>query len=441
MKKEINPRFAAYESLMRCEKDQKYSNLEIDAAIGRYSMNDADRRLYTSLVYGVIEKRLRLDYAVSLLSSKPISEIDSKVMNLLRLGIYQIAFLDRIPESAAVNESVELCKRIKPAAASFINGILRNYLRKFGRTAPEPPKDDFRNYLSVKYSVSPDIVDILGTSCGDPEALLDKFSQKCGITLRVNTLRTSRKEVMDMIADSGLEAEPTIYSDFGIKISGGRLLPPISDLIEKGFVYIQDEASQIAVTAADPRAGMSVIDCCACPGGKSFSAAIMMNNCGQVKSFDLHRSKLSLVKKGAEKLGIGIITVEEKDGRIIDESLSGSADLVICDVPCSGLGVISKKPEIRYKSIEDIGRLPKTQLAILTASAKYVKSGGVLCYSTCTLNPEENEKVVEEFADSADGFDREDFSVGRIKSSKGMVTLYPHIHDTDGFFIAKFRKR
>jgi 16S rRNA (cytosine967-C5)-methyltransferase len=226
-----------------------------------------------------------------------------------------------------------------------------------------------------------------------------------------------------------------------VKLQNGAISPEIMELIEKGFVYIQDEASQLAMHFAAPEPDSVVIDTCACPGGKSFSAAILMENRGRIMSFDLHKNKLSLVQSGAKRLGISIIETAEKNGSVRDDALVGIADTVLCDVPCSGLGVIAKKPEIRYKSKGEIERLPQIQYAILSNAADYVKPGGVLCYSTCTVNRAENEAVAEKFLASADGFAPEEFALGEIASMNGMLTLYPHVHGTDGFFIAKFRKK
>ena len=209
---------------------------------------------------------------------------------------------------------------------------------------------------------------------------------------------------------------------------------------DEGYFFIQDEASQICVEAVDAKSGMLMIDACSCPGSKSFGSAIKMENAGRILSYDLHESKLKLVDKSAERLGINIITASKRDGRDLDESLLESADRVLCDVPCSGLGVIAKKPEIRYKDISDFARLPEIQYAILENCAKYVKKGGILVYSTCTVLPEENEINAKKFLDSHSEFSPLDFAVGDAQSEKGMLSLSPDIHGTDGFFVAKFIK-
>ena len=439
-KKKYTAREAAYRSLILCERDKKYSSLEIDSSIKRFSLEGADKGLYTTLVYGVIERKITLDYIIEKLSSKSMEKLDAEVITLLRLGLYQLIWLDRIPDSAAVNETVNLAKKSAPRAASFVNALLRGFLRTMGKDKLPYPSENTRNYLCVRYSCGGDVLSVLKESAPDVEAVLSAFEIQPDVTLRANTLKISRDELLARLAEKGIDAMPTEYSPFGVRLTQKTLPKEVSELISDGFVYIQDEASQIAVLAASPKPGGVLIDTCACPGGKSFSAAILMENCGRVFSFDLHKNKLSLVESGAKRLGINIIETAEKNGSKRDETLVETADTVICDVPCSGLGVIAKKPEIRYKSGEEIRRLPEIQYAILSNSAAYVKSGGVLCYSTCTLNKAENEAIIRRFLAERDDFSPEDFKVGTLESCDGMLTLLPDVHGTDGFFVAKLLK-
>ncbi len=440
-KRKISAREAAFSSLILCERDRKYSNLEIDAAIKKFALEGAEKGLYTTLVYGIIERKITLDYIISKLSSKPISELDANVITLLRLGLYQLIWLDRVPESAAVNETVNIAKK-HTKAGGFVNAILRGFLREYGKDKlPYPDKSDKIEYLSVRYSCCRDVVEILTKSVSDAEAVLAAFEETPDITLRVNTLKNTRDEILSHLEKEGVNAVPTENSPFGIRLTDKKLTTSVTKLIDEGKVYIQDEASQIAVIAASPKPGDTVIDACACPGGKSFSAAILMENRGKVMSFDLHKNKLSLIRIGAEKLSVDIIETAVKDGGKFSEELAKVADLLICDAPCSGLGVIAKKPEIRYKSEAEISRLPEIQYAILANCANYVKHGGVLCYTTCTLNSDENEGVVERFLAANDSFVPENFTVGGISSRDGMITLLPHLHKTDGFFITRLRKK
>ena len=439
--KKITARAAAFRSLIACERDKKYSNLEIDAAIRRFKLDGPERGLYTALTYGVIERRITLDYIIAKLSTRPLAALDAPTATLLRLGLYQLIWLDRVPDHAAVGETVALAKAEAPRAASFVNAVLRGFQRTYGKDdLPLPEKSD-PAYLAVKYSVGADVLAALHAASPDTEALLAGFEAQRAVTLRVNTLKLSREALLMQLADAGCEAEACRHSPFGVKLKNGTVTPEIAELIEKGFVYIQDEASQLAVLAASPAPGSTVIDTCACPGGKSFSAAMLMENTGRVMSFDLHKNKLSLVDSGAKKLGITIIETAEKNGAVYDAALDSVADTVLCDVPCSGLGVIAKKPEIRYKSLADFARLPEIQLAIVENCAKYVKKGGILVYSTCTVLPEENEENVAKILANHPEFAPVDFSVGDVKSENGMLTLSPDLHATDGFFVAKFIKK
>jgi 16S rRNA (cytosine967-C5)-methyltransferase len=249
----------------------------------------------------------------------------------------------------------------------------------------------------------------------------------------VNTLKISRDELCERLG-----GERTRYSQTGVRVSG-----KIASLygFDEGLFFVQDEASQICTAALGAKAGEFVIDTCSCPGSKSFGAAIDMKNEGKVYSFDLHANKLSLVESSAKRLGIDIIETEERDGRKPNEELSGKADKVLCDVPCSGFGVLGKKPELRYKDPEASEALPDIQLAILKASALYVKVGGVLVYSTCTVLPEENEKNIERFLASRPDFELCGFEVGALCCPQGMVTLLPDEHGTDGFFVAKMTRK
>lgn len=433
-------REAAYLSLMRCFRDKCYSNIETDSAIRKYSLSGADKGLYTTLVYGVIERRLTLDYIISTLSERPLERLDGEVLTILRLGLYQLTMLDRIPDSAAVNESVILAKKVKPSSASFVNALLRGFLRKYSRDSlPYPDKSDREKYLSVRYSCGEEVIKFLSLS-GDPEPTLKAFESMQSVTLRVNTLRSSREELLEELSRLGIEASASEVSPFGIKL-GATLPEEVRVLIEDGRVFVQDEASQLAAIALSPKAGERVYDICACPGGKSFSLAMEMENKGELFAFDLHKNKLSLIESGAKRLGIDIIRIGEKNGSIYDEALASTADRILCDVPCSGLGVIAKKPELRYKSESEISGLPRVQYAILDNSARYLKPGGRLCYSTCTLNPRENDEIVEKFLTEHTDFEAVSFSVGGFDAPSGKLTLRPETSGTDGFFISLLERK
>jgi 16S rRNA (cytosine967-C5)-methyltransferase len=420
------PRVLAADSLISLEKNGRYSNLEIDSALKNTDLAQADRALYTRLVYGVTERRITLDYIISQYSRIAIDELDADVKTALRLGIYQLLFMDRIPAHAAVSESANLVPRSK---AGYVNAVLRT-LQRAGLSYDLPKEDDRIHYLSVKYSVPEDLVRVFDETCGDEcEALLEALNREPKIGIRVNTLKTSVEEAVQLTDGTASKIARDV-----IKVDG--LSENVKRGINEGLWFVQDEASYITALSVGAIPGEYVIDTCACPGGKSFSLAINMQNKGEIHSFDLHKNKLSLIRSGADRLGISIITTKEVDGRAPLEELFGTADRVLCDAPCSGLGVIAKKPDIRYKKIADIERLPEIQYAILTGASKYVKDGGVLVYSTCTINKRENEDVVLRFLADNPAFRlTEDESLGG-----GMKTFLPHKDGCDGFFAAKMIK-
>ena len=430
----MNVRQTALSVLTRCDRDGSYSNLALDAAIRAGNFSPADRGLLTALVYGVIERRVTLDYLIDRLSDRPADGIDPQVRGILRLGLYQLRYLDRIPPHAAINESVALATR---KTAGFVNALLRSYQRRSGELTLPEKEDGLIPYLSVRYSFPEPLcarfVDIFGEERA--ERVLAAFATQPPLTVRVNTLRTDRDALIRTLADGG--AAPSHISPDGVTLDSAESL---RRGVEEGLFFVQDAASQLCVRTLDAKPGQTVIDACCCPGSKSFGAAIDMKNEGRLLSFDLHRNKLSLVEAGAKKLGISILETDARDSRTFDPALVGIADRVLCDVPCSGFGVIAKKPEIRYKDPADSAALPDIQLAILENNCRYVKDGGILVYSTCTLLPEENEGNIARFLAAHPEFSPKPFAHGDIKAANGMLTLTPDEHGTDGFFIAKLRK-
>ena len=405
---------------------EQYSNIALDTAIKRHPLSDADRGLLTTLVYGVIERKLTLEHILKSLSDRPLEELDAHTRLLLLLGLYQLQYLDRVPDHAAVNETVALAPR---RTRGFVNAILREHLRRGKRiTLPDREKMPIE-YLSVSYSFGKAIcarfLSVFGME--RTEALLKAFNRSTPLTLRVNTLRTSREELLSRLREAGYAAEPTRESEDGI------LLPsaPVPSLpgFAQGEFFVQDEASQLCVKALDAKCGMTVLDACACPGSKSFGAAISMQNEGRVIACDLHQNKLSLVERGAARLGISILTTEARDARAEKPEWTEKFDRVLCDVPCSGFGVFAKKPELRYKDPKQSEALPGIQSAILQNASRFLKVGGRLVYSTCTLLPEENGENVAAFLRT-----HGEFTLLRER------TLYPDTDGTDGFYFAILKK-
>ena len=429
--RKINARTLALEVLTRCENGG-YSNIALDTVIKRNDLSPSDRALMTALIYGVIERKITLDYIISSLSSIPNSKIEKDTRNILRMGLYQLIYMRKIPVHAALNETVNLANK---RSKGFVNAILRSYLRE-GDKIKLPDASDQVKYLSVTYSVGESLAEALlkAYSFNDCKNMLNAFSQIAPITLRVNNLKTTRENILS-------ELEGAVKTDFspdGIILENAAVSE--LDCLKDGRVTVQDEASQICVRALGAEKGDTVFDVCACPGSKSFGAAMTMENEGEILAFDIHENKLSLVKKGAERLGISIISTRAHDARKPIKELFGKADKIICDVPCSGFGVISKKPEIRYKDAKESEALPKIQYDILENVSNYLKVGGTLVYSTCTILPDENENNVNKFLENHKNFALVPFNVGDLEVDGGMITLLPHTHHTDGFFVAKLEK-
>lgn len=471
-KTEASPRGLALATLLALARG-KYGNLAVDATLRRVVLSDPDRHLYTVLVYGVTERQTTLDYLIGRFSDRPLEELDETVRMALRLGLYQLVYLDRVPDHAAIHETVALVPR---RVSGYVNAVLRAYLRfeeslaggSSEGDAAAPPREnrldtpaawadrfpelaaDPMRAASVAYGMPEALCALFTDSFGAEEAgrLMAAFCRKPPLTLRTNTLRTDRDSLLASLTAAGLEAAPGLYAPEAIRVQEGAVvdLPAFA----AGDFFVQDEASQLCVQALDARPGMTVVDTCACPGSKSFGAALSMGNSGTVYAFDLHESKLSLVRSGAARLGLTVITADQRDARCPDPALYGRADRVLCDVPCSGLGVLAKKPEIRHKDLPAARRLPAIQREILERSAAYVKSGGLLVYSTCTLLPAENSQVVGAFLADHPDFVPDDFAfpplpgagegMPPVASRRGMVTLTPHRNGTDGFFIARMRR-
>lgn len=429
-------------SVNSCIGNGRYSNLELSSVIRKYNFEGLDKSFFTALFYGTVEKMLTLDYCIAQLSSVKPEKIDNMVMCLLRTGLYQILFMDKVPDSAAVNESVELAKRYCPkSSVGYVNAVLRSASRGKEKLFSLMQAEKGTKGISVMSSIPQDIIECFISSYGEKTAkdTAAYFADaKPYLTLRTNTLKITRERLIDSL---GKAASASEICGSAVRMSGSF---PVEELygFEQGLFFVQDEASQLASSFINSETvpdGGIVVDVCACPGGKSFSAAINLCGKASVYSFDIHKNKLGLIEKGAERLGISCIKTACLDARTVDETLLGKADAVICDVPCSGLGVIAKKPDIRYKPLCETERLPEIQREIIASAAKYLKSGGIMIYSTCTLNKRENEDIVNGFlAENADFRLSDDIIIGE---KRGMATIFPFEYKTDGFFIAKIIKK
>lgn len=426
-----NPRELALKSLIKTDTQSVFSNLEINTALERAKLNSSDRGLYTALYLGVLEKRIALDYIISKYSKIQLDQIDVETLNVLRLGIYQLYYMDKIPDYSATDESVSLAPK---KSKGFVNAIIRSFIRD-GKSVAFP-KEKWQG-VSVEYSYPMEIIELFIRSYGEAVTydLITGSENEKATSLRVNTLKTSVHDIKDSLI--AREDKPIVLFDI---IKTTLPIRDIKDLIDTGMVFVQDEASRICTRVVNARPNDVILDACACPGGKTFSMSIDMENKGKVLSCDLHANKLSLIDKGAKRLGLDIVETKEQNGKEYNEELNQKFDKVLCDVPCSGLGIIFKKPDIKYKPIDNINNLPNVQYDILSNCSKYVKVGGEMIYSTCTLNKEENENNVLRFLSENDNFEALDFEIDEIKSENGMYTFMPHINKTDGFFVAKMKR-
>lgn len=432
-------RQTAYEILLKIEKDGAFSNLAVDSALSNSKLSQKDKAFVSALIYGTVERLLTIDYQLEMYLSTPLKKVKKNVKTLLRLGAYQILFLDRVPDSAAVNESVKLSHDNNMSYASgMVNAVLRK-ISDNGLVLPNENEDE-NEYLSVKYSCPTPLIAMWKKAYGEENTveLLKASLDFSPVTLRVNTLKTNADELIMKLREENTEATLAQANENALYIiSLGKNIENL-DCYKKGYFHAQDLASQYCVKALGAKKGDRVIDMCAAPGGKSFTIAEEMQNEGEVLSCDIYPARTQLIDDGADRLGISCITTCVADGERYYPNLR-KADRVLCDAPCSGLGVIRRKPEIKYKSLDTFNDLPNVQYSILSNAAEYVKNGGRLVYSTCTLNKKENDKVCDKFLSQHKNFkciqplDIETFG-------ERYYTLMPHKNGCDGFFIAVFEK-
>lgn len=440
-----NAREIAFLTLRACEKQGAWSDLSLKNQLRSAGLGSRDAALATRLCFGVLQYRMLLDYYIGSFSSVKLEQLELGILEALRLGVYQIIFLDRIPPSAAVNESVKLAKKFSknPRSPGLVNGILRAVARS-ADSLPEVKAANTAEILSIRYShplwLVEQFLDLLGPE--ETEQLLAANNGEPPTTAQVNTIRADRQTVLRSLFDEGANPLPHPWLPECLTLTGGGDLERFS-AFQHGDIYIQDTAARLAVMAANPKSGMRVLDACAAPGGKSFAAAIAMEDKGEVFSCDIHPHKESLIQSGAERLGLRCIHAGTQDAKQRRPEWEETFDLVIADVPCSGLGIIRKKPDIRYKMPEPLENLPIVQSSILENVSAYVKPGGTLLYCTCTLLERENAMVTEGFLQNHPEYLPETFQLpgpgGLLEGQQ--LTLWPHLHGTDGFYIAKMRKQ
>ena len=436
-----NPRETAVLTLAACERQGAWSDGHLKRAIRERGLDRRDGALATRLCYGVLQNKLLLDWRLGRVCSMKLDKLDIRILCDLRVAAYQLLFLDKIPASAAVNEAVELAKRHSrnPRAAGLVNGVLRALLRE---EAPEIRGRDEIETLSLRYSHPRWLVEEFAGQLGleGTEAFLQANNEQPPTTVQVNTMSTTAERLGEELQEAGAEVEPHPWLPNCLLLTGTGDLERL-DAFQRGDFYVQDAASRMAVMAADPKPGQRVLDCCAAPGGKSFAAAIAMGNRGELISCDIHPHKIKLLEAGRDRLGLSMVAPTLQNAAQTREDWLEGFDVVLTDVPCSGLGIIRKKPDIRYKDPEPLKGLPRVQRGILDNCARYVRPGGVLVYSTCTVLPRENGDVMDGFLAARPEFELEPFPLPRFGEQPGKVAFWPHIHGTDGFFVAKLRRK
>ena len=436
----MGARETALNALIACRRDGAWPNGVLKTAIRKDRLDSREAALATRLTYGVSQNRGKLDFYLQQLLTGKRKDLHPVVRDILHLGLYQLYELDKIPDSAAVNESVALAKKYckNPKAAGFINGVLRNAVRTRGQLK-EPT-----SYADL-YSHPDPLISLLKANLpkGTLEPMLIADNAAPDTAVQVNTLKTTAAALAQSLESTGVTVRLHDWMPDCLILSGTGDLERL-EAFREGLFYVQDPAAKLSVLCAQlPKEGARVLDCCAAPGGKSFAASITMDGRGEIVSCDIHPHKTGLIAAGAERLGLTNITARLQDASAFVPEWEEAMDAVIADVPCSGLGIIRKKPDIRYKNVEEMKDLPELQLKILENQSRYVKKGGLLLYSTCTVLRTENEDVVNAFLQRHGDFLTEPLPLPGMfpKNETGMLTLIPGQYDTDGFFICRLRRK
>ena len=436
----MGARETALNALIACRKDGAWSNGVLKDYIQRDRLDSRDAALATRLCYGVLQNRNKLDFYLKQLLTGKLKDLHPAARDILHLGLYQLYEMDKIPESAAVNESVTLAKKYckNPRVSSLVNGVLRNAVRSKG-TLKEPVS------YADRYSHPDELISLLKKDLpkGMLEPMLIADNAAPQTVIQVNTLRTTPAKLAELLEKEHVSAQPHGWMKDCLVLDRTGNLEKLT-AFRDGLFYVQDPAAKLSVLCAKlPKADIRLLDCCSAPGGKSFAAAIAMEGKGQITSCDVHTHKIGIIENGAARLGLTNITARQQDATVRVPQWEETMDVVIADVPCSGLGIIRKKPDIRYKDLKELEALPALQLAILENQSAYVKKGGTLIYSTCTVLKRENEDIVHAFLQKHEDFCLEPLELPDVfpKNETGMLTLIPGQYDTDGFFISRLRRK
>ncbi|MBU3153852.1 16S rRNA (cytosine(967)-C(5))-methyltransferase RsmB [Clostridium estertheticum] len=439
-----NSRLVAVTVIEKVLNDNAYSNIVLGLELNKSELSDKDKALVTEIVYGTLKYKYTIDKILQHFVKNGFDKLESFVLNILRISIYQIRYLDKVPSFATVNEAVNLTKKKSNIGASkLVNGVLRSYLRETDAKYYNEENDIER--LCFEYSFTKALVKLFIKQYGPQKAeeILKGLNYKPDVTVRVNTLKLAYKEIWEKLIENGYNIEEGYASSEAIRIIKGKNIEN-NVLFNEGNITVQDESAMLTAPSMDLKLNMKVLDLCSAPGGKTTHIAELMKNTGKVLAFDVHKNKLSLIEENIKRIGITNTTCEVQDATVFNKDLFEYADRVLIDVPCSGLGIIRKKPEIKWsKNIKDINNIIDIQRGIMDNASKYVKKGGVLVYSTCTLNKDENEGNIDWFIESHCEFKIEPIFFGEFDnikySDKGYVTIFPNEY-MDGFFITKLIK-
>lgn len=438
----MNSREIAVKVLDRVIREGAYSNIILSKELNASDLSDQDKALTTEIVYGTLRRLKTIDMILEALV-KDLSVMDKKVLTILRVAIYQMKFLDKIPSYAACNEAVELAKEISEKDGKLVNGILRNYLNK-----EQNIEVNFRNKideLAFNLSFEPWMIRMLIKQYGESEAIriLEELNNTPGVTVRVNNIKADYEDVFEELEAQGYEVEEGEVCPEAISITGGKAIEKNQAFID-GKITVQDESAMLVAPLLDIEDNLTVIDLCCAPGGKTTHIGELLNNTGKVLAFDLYPQKLELVRENAERLGITNIDLGEMDATKLNVNLIGLADRVLIDVPCSGIGIIRKKPEIKWtKKRNEIKELIEIQRKIMENAWEYLKKGGIMVYSTCTVNKEENQENITWFLNKHKDAKIEKIFVGKEENLRydelGTLTIFPNQY-MDGFFVTKIKK-
>jgi 16S rRNA (cytosine967-C5)-methyltransferase len=420
-----------------------YSNIALNSSLNKSGLEDRDKALATEIVYGTLKYKYTIDKILASFLTQDLKKMDSFIVNILRTAIYQILFLDKVPEFAAVNEAVDMAKKNKSVSASrLVNGVLRNYLRNKSKIYYDE-KDKVES-LCFKYSYEPWLVKLFIEQYGEERAelILKGLNSTPAVTIRVNCLKINFDEAFEMLKSMEYDVEEGLVCPEAIRIIRGKSVEQ-NPLFKEGMATVQDESAMLVAPSMDIIPNITVLDLCSAPGGKTTHISELMNNTGKIQAYDIHKDKLALIEQNSKRLGITNIKCDVLDAAVYNEDLKDSAERVLIDVPCSGLGIIRKKPEIKWtKNLKQLKEIIKIQREIMNSAAKYVKIGGVLLYSTCTLNKKENENNVKWFLSNFPNYNIEQLFYGELDNivyDKYGVTVLPNEY-MDGFFIAKFKR-